>query len=341
MSKIKVGISIGDINGVGVEIIMKTLKDNRMMEFCTPIIFGPLEASAIHRKTLAMQDFHFNPIKSINDANHKKPNLLSLSKKTIDITFGKATVSSGEIAYDAIDQACDALKKNKIDVLVTAPINKASIQKKIDNFIGHTEFLEKKFTGSALMIMVSDIMKIAFVTTHVPLEEVKNAITIKNIVTKTEQLESSLVKDFGIRKPKIAILGLNPHAGEGGLLGSEERKYIIPAIKNLKEKGIMAFGPYSADSFFSNKNLTAFDAILAMYHDQGLTPFKTLSFDNGVNYTSGLDIVRTSPVHGPAYEIAGKGVADEKSFREAVFMACDIYKKRSEFKHLNHNPLPL
>ena len=189
--------------------------------------------------------------------------------------------------------------------------------------------------------MVSDIMKIAFVTTHVPLEEVKNAITIKNIVTKTEQLESSLVKDFGIRKPKIAILGLNPHAGEGGLLGSEERKYIIPAIKNLKEKGIMAFGPYSADSFFSNKNLTAFDAILAMYHDQGLTPFKTLSFDNGVNYTSGLDIVRTSPVHGPAYEIAGKGVADEKSFREAVFMACDIYKKRSEFKHLNHNPLPL
>ena len=223
--------------------------------------------------------------------------------------------------------------------MVTAPINKASIQEKVSGFIGHTEFLQGNFDGESLMIMLSEVMKIAFVTGHVPLTEVKKAITTENIYTKTVQLNTSLIQDFGIRKPKIAVLGLNPHAGEEGMLGKEENDIITPTIKKLKEEGIMAFGPYPADSFFINKNLQQFDGILSMYHDQGLTAFKTLCFSEGVNYTAGLNIVRTSPVHGTAYEIAGQGIADEQSFRQAVYLACDIFKKRAEFEELNKNPL--
>jgi len=223
--------------------------------------------------------------------------------------------------------------------LVTAPINKASIQEKVSGFIGHTEFLQGNFEGKSLMIMLSEVMKIAFVTGHVPLTEVRKAITPENIYAKTIKLNTSLVQDFGIRKPKIAVLGLNPHAGEEGLLGKEENDIITPTIKKLKREGIMAFGPYPADSFFTPKNLSSFDGILSMYHDQGLTAFKTLSFSEGVNYTAGLNIVRTSPAHGTAYDIAGQGIADEKSFREAVYMACDILKKRREFQELNENPL--
>ena len=339
MSKIKVGISIGDLNGIGMEIIIKTFKDSRVMDFCTPIIFGSSKVAAIHRKTLEMQDFNFNIINDIKEAHPKKANLLNIWKQEVEIKFGEATTTSGEHAFDSLKQATQALKDKKIDVLVTAPINKASIQEKVSGFIGHTEFLQGNFDGESLMIMISEAMKIAFVTGHVPLTEVKKAITPENILAKTEKLNNSLIQDFGIRKPKIAILGLNPHAGEEGMLGSEENDIISPAIKKMKENGVMAFGPYPADSFFTPKNLNSFDGILSMYHDQGLTAFKTLSFSEGINYTAGLNIVRTSPVHGTAYEIAGKAVADETSFREALFLACQIHKKRSEFKELNDNPL--
>ena len=339
MNKIKVGISIGDLNGIGLETIIKTFKDSRMMDFCTPIVFGSTKVASIHRKAIEMQDFNFNIINTIKDANPKKANLLNIWNEDIEINFGTATTKSGELSFDSLKRASEALKNNDIDVLVTAPINKASIQEKVTNFIGHTEFLQGNFEGESLMIMVSERMKVAFVTGHVPLTEVKKAITIENIILKTKKLNTSLIKDFGIRLPKIAVLGLNPHAGENGLLGGEENESIIPALKKLKEEGIMAFGPYPADSFFTSKNLENFDGILSMYHDQGLTAFKTLSFSDGVKFTAGLNIIRTSPVHGTAYEIAGQGIADERSFREAVFMACDIYKKRTEFKLLNENPL--
>lgn len=339
MSKIKVGISIGDLNGIGMEIIIKTFKDSRVMDFCTPIIFGSSKVAAIHRKTLEMQDFNFNIINDIKEAHPKKANLLNIWKQEVEIKFGEATNTSGEHAFDSLKQTTQALKDKKIDVLVTAPINKASIQEKVSGFIGHTEFLQGNFDGESLMIMISEAMKIAFVTGHVPLTEVKKAITAENILAKTEKLNNSLIQDFGIRKPKIAILGLNPHAGEEGMLGNEENDIISPAIKKMKENGIMAFGPYPADSFFTPKNLKSFDGILSMYHDQGLTAFKTLSFSEGINYTAGLNIVRTSPVHGTAYEIAGKGLADETSFREALFLACQIHKKKSEFNELNDNPL--
>ncbi len=339
MSKIKLGISIGDLNGIGMETIIKTFKDNRMMDFCTPIIFGSSKVATIHRKAIKMTDFSFNIINNIKDINLKKANLLNIWQEDIEIKFGEATNKSGELSFDSLKRASEALKNNDIDALVTAPINKASIQKKIPNFIGHTEFLQGNFQGESLMIMASDIMKIAFVTGHIPLTNVKKSITIENIIEKTKQLNTALIEDFSIRTPKISILGLNPHAGENGLLGEEENECIIPAVKKLKKEGIMAFGPYPADSFFTSKNLQTFDGILSMYHDQGLTAFKTLSFSNGVNFTAGLDIIRTSPVHGTAYEISGQGIGDEKSFREAVFMACDIYKNRQNFKLLNKNPL--
>ena len=335
--KIKVGISVGDLNGIGLETIIKTFKDNRMMDFCTPIVFGSTKVASIHRKAIEIQDFNFNIINNIKDANPKRANLLNIWKDDVEIKFGEATTKSGELAFDSIKKACDALKDNKIDVLVTAPINKASIQEKVSNFIGHTEFLQGNFEGESLMIMVSEIMKIAFVTGHIPLSEVKTAISIENIIKKTTQLNQSLIADFGCRKPKIAIIGLNPHAGENGMLGTEEKEIITPAIQQLKQKEIMAFGPYPADSFFTQKNLQGFDGILSMYHDQGLTPFKTLSFSEGVNYTAGLNIVRTSPVHGTAYEIAGKAQANEQSFREAVFLACKIFRKRLEYQGLNKN----
>lgn len=340
MSKIKVGISIGDLNGIGIETIIKTFQDSRMMDFCTPIVFGSTNATSIHRKAIGIQDFSFNIINNIKDANPKRVNLLKIWDENIEIHFGKATNKSGELSFDSLKKASNALKNKDIDVLVTAPINKASIQEKITNFIGHTEFLQGNFEGESLMIMASEKMKIAFVTAHIPLTEVKKFISINNIILKTKKLNTALTEDFGIRMPKIAVLGLNPHAGENGLLGKEEGECIIPAIKKLKQENIMVFGPYPADSFFTRKNLDNFDGILSMYHDQGLTAFKTLSFSDGVNVTAGLNIVRTSPVHGTAYEIAGKGIASEKSFREAVFMACDIYKNRAKFKTLNQNPLP-
>ncbi len=339
MKKIKVGISVGDLNGIGMEIIIKTFFNNRMMDFCTPVIFGGIKTASYHRKSLDIKDFSFNIIKKIKDINTKRANLLECWQDEVEIKLGEPTIISGKYALKSLTKATDAIKNKLVDVLVTAPINKSNIKVNEPSFIGHTEFLGDKFNGDPIMIMISDAMRIAFVTGHVPLSDVPNIITKGKLVNKIKQLSSVLIQDFGISKPKIAIIGLNPHAGEDGMLGKEEKEIIIPSIKEAQEGNILAFGPYPADSFFTKENLKNFDGILSMYHDQGLTPFKTLSFKEGVNYTAGLSIVRTSPVHGTAYDIAGKNCADESSFRNAIYLACEIYKKREEYKRLTSNPL--
>ena len=338
--KIRVGISIGDINGIGLEVIFKTFMDKRMLEFCTPIVFGSAKVASYHRKVNEIKNFSFNIIDSFTNVNDKQANLLNCWKDDVEIKLGEATEESAKYAYISLERAKESLINNDIDVLITAPINKSSIQKKQKNFIGHTEYLEQNFNGKAVMMMISDNMKIAFVTSHVALSEVPKLLTKEKITEKLKSINNTLIQDFGIQKPKIAVIGLNPHAGEGGMLGKEEEEIIIPAIQKSKEvNNILAFGPYPSDSFFIPSNLTRFDGILSMYHDQGLTPFKTLSFSEGVNYTSGLNIVRTSPVHGTAYDIAGKNIANEQSFRESVFIACDIFKKRRAYFSLKENSL--
>ena len=329
--KTKLGITIGDSNGIGIEIILKTFKDNRMLDFCTPVIFGSNEILSQHKKILQIHNVNFNVVRDLKNIKHNKINLLEVLKNKGDVKIGEKNIDGGDNAINSIDCAIDAYKKNKIDALVTAPINKSSIQKNKSDFIGHTEYLQNNFNGNSQMIMVSEVMKIACLTGHTSLSNVKNYISKQNIIENLLILNNSLKKDFGKVKPKIAVLGLNPHAGESGMLGNEEIEIIIPAIDDTKDKGLLVFGPYSADSFFTTKNLSAFDGILAMYHDQGLIPFKTLAFDSGVNFTAGLDIIRTSPVHGTAFEIAGKGLANENSFRQAVFLACEIYKQRKLF----------
>ena len=329
--KTRLGITIGDSNGIGIEIILKTFKDNRMLDFCTPVIFGSNEILSQHKKILQIHNVNFNVVRDLKNLKHNKINLLEVLKNKADVKIGEKNIEGGDNAINSIDCAIDAYKKNKIDALVTAPINKSSIQKNKSDFIGHTEYLQNNFNGNSLMIMVSEVMKIACLTGHTSLSNVKNYISKENIIENLLILNNSLKKDFGKVKPKIAVLGLNPHAGESGMLGNEEIEIIVPAIDYTKDKGLLVFGPYSADSFFTTKNLSAFDGILAMYHDQGLIPFKTLAFDSGVNFTAGLDIIRTSPVHGTAFEIAGKGLANENSFRQAVFLACEIYKQRKLF----------
>ena len=331
MLKVKLGVSVGDLNGIGLEIILKTFKDQKITNSCMPIVFGSSKLILNYKQIIKFKDSNLHFIKNIKDAQERKINIIDTLNDNVKLKIGKVCVDAGKNAFKSLQQATKALKEKEIDVLVTAPINKYTIQKEHKSFIGHTEFLENNFEGKSLMIMVSKKMKIAFVTSHIPLDKVKNFIFIENIVDKSIKLHHSLIQDFGIRNPKIAILGLNPHAGENGLLGSDEKDQIIPAIKTLKNKNILAFGPFPADSFFTKKNLTNYDGILSMYHDQGLTAFKTLSFNDGVNYTAGLNIIRTSPVHGTAYEISGKGIADEKSFKAAVYMAYNIYKKRSGF----------
>tara|TARA_A100001234_G_scaffold221456_1_gene237654 strand:+ start:13010 stop:14038 length:1029 start_codon:yes stop_codon:yes gene_type:complete len=329
--KTRLGITIGDSNGIGIEIILKTFKDNRMLDFCTPVIFGSNEILSQHKKILQIHNVNFNVVRDLKNLKPNKINLLEALKNKADVKIGEKNIDGGDNAINSIDCAIDAYKKNKIDALVTAPINKSSIQKNKSDFIGHTEYLQNNFNGNSLMIMVSEVMKIACLTGHTSLSNVKNYISKENIIENLLILNNSLKKDFGKVKPKIAVLGLNPHAGESGMLGNEEIEIIIPAIDDTKDTGLLVFGPYSADSFFTTKNLSAFDGILAMYHDQGLIPFKTLAFDSGVNFTAGLDIIRTSPVHGTAFEIAGKGLANENSFRQAVFLACEIYKQRKLF----------
>lgn len=338
--QIRVGISIGDINGVGPEVVMKTFSDARMLDFCTPIIFAPSKIIAYYRKTLQLKNFHFLVCDHINDVKHKNVNILASTHSEVPIKVGTSTKEAGEIALESLNAATTALKDGHIDVLVTAPINKENIQNENFNFPGHTEYLKASFESEeALMLMVNDSLKVAVATGHIPVSEIQNTLSKEVIESKVKALNRSLKLDFMIRKPKIAVLALNPHAGDNGLIGQEENEYINDTLEALQADNILVYGPFPADGFFGTSMYDKYDAILAMYHDQGLIPFKTLSFQNGVNYTAGLPFVRTSPDHGTAYSIAGKGVASEDSFRKAVYEAIDIFKCRSENQDLNDNKI--
>jgi len=326
-----IGITIGDINGIGPEVIIKSLLDNRVLNQLTPVIYGSTKTLSYYRKSLNLYDFNFTPVKEDGPFSSKRVYVVNCWDDVVEIKAGEVTQAAGECSRMALEKATEALKQNVIDAVVTAPINKSNLYSDNFQFKGHTEFFDSKFgQGNSLMMMVSENLKIGLVTDHVPLSEVVGAITKQKLELKLSKFEKSLKLDFCINKPKVAVLGLNPHAGEEGLLGSEENEIIIPVIKDFKHNGKLVFGPYSSDGFFGNRQYTQYDGILCMYHDQGLIPFKSLSFDTGVNYTAGINIVRTSPDHGTANSIAGKNLASEKSMREALYLACDIVKNRKE-----------
>ncbi len=340
MDKLKIGISIGDVNGIGLEVIIKSLANNRMLDFCTPIVYGHTKVASFHRKAIGINDFSFNVINQPEQAILKKPNMINCWEEDVKIDLGIANETGGKFAFLSLQRATDDLIDHKIDALVTAPINKHNIQNDDFHFPGHTEYLQQKDNADhSLMFLVSEEIKMGVVTGHLPLAEVKSKISREAIIQKLTLMNNSLKKDFWIQKPRIAVLGLNPHAGDNGLLGHEEIEIISPAIEEANNLGIFAFGPYSADAFFGKGAHNQFDGILAMYHDQGLIPFKTLTFGHGVNYTAGLSVVRTSPDHGTGYDIAGKNLASESSFLEAIFTACQIVKHRKEQEELELNPL--
>ncbi|WP_372946769.1 4-hydroxythreonine-4-phosphate dehydrogenase PdxA [Mariniphaga sp.] len=337
---IKVGISHGDINGISYEVIMKTLLDPRIMEMCTPIVYGSPKVAAYHRKALNINNLSLNHVRSAKEAGPGRAHVLNCIDDNIRVELGKSTPDAGEASFMALDKAVTDLHEGLIDVLVTAPINKDNIQSEKFNFPGHTEFLAQRFNSpNFVMLMVSETMKIGLVTTHLPLSKVAEHITKEVILSKLRIISQSLQQDFAITRPRIAVFGLNPHAGDNGLLGQEENEIIQPAIIQAKKEGIIALGPYPADGFFGSENYRKFDAILAMYHDQGLIPFKLASFDRGVNYTAGLPVVRTSPAHGTAYELAGEDKASPDSFRQALYLALDIYKNRKIYEEISKNPL--
>ncbi len=338
--KIVVGISIGDINGVGIEVILKTFEDKRMLDFCTPVLFASSKTVSFHKKALDIET-NVHGIHSINQIVHNKINLLNIWKEEVKIEIGQATKIGGDYAFKSLNEAVKALKEKQIDFLLTAPINKETIQSENFNFSGHTEFLESNLEGESLMILMNDELKIGLITGHIPVSEVATTITPELIEKKVNILHESLKVDFNINKPKIAVLGLNPHSGDHGVIGKEEEEIIRPTIEKIKENGVLAFGPYAADGFFGSKSYKQFDGILAMYHDQGLAPFKALSFGNGVNFTAGLDSVRTSPDHGTAFNIAGKGIANPDSFKEALFAGIKITQNRKQYKELTQNVLTL
>jgi len=338
--KIIVGITQGDINGIGLEVIIKTFLDPQMLEICTPVVFGSNKTAAFHRKALNIEDFSFNQIRNLSEINHKRVNIVNVYDEEVEIELGKQTSNGGKYALKSLEAAAVALFEGKIDVLVTAPINKENIQSPEFKFPGHTEYLEEKFgEGNSLMFLVSDDLRVAVVTGHIPVTRVAQELTTEKILKKIQILHQSLVQDFSIRAPKIAVLGLNPHAGDNGIIGDEEKNIILPAINKAKESNMLVYGPYPADGFFGTETYKKFDAVLAMYHDQGLIPFKTISFNSGVNFTAGLPVVRTSPDHGTAYDIAGKNIASEESFRKAVYTAVDIFKIRKQNKEISANPL--
>ncbi|MBC7923464.1 MAG: 4-hydroxythreonine-4-phosphate dehydrogenase PdxA [Ferruginibacter sp.] len=336
-----IGITIGDYNGIGPEVILKALADNKMLRMCTPIIYGSMKVLIKYRKLLNLEEWVLNAIKSPDQANPRRTNLIACwDDQNLEIEPGKSTPDAGQGAYLALKAAAEDLKNGLIEAVVTAPINKHNIQSEHFQYAGHTEFFAEHFAvrddkaerrpDESLMFLVSPRIRVGVVTGHLPLEKVKASLTGEKITAKIHAMAKSLQHDFGIQKPKIAVLGLNPHAGEEGLLGSEEQEIILPAVQALKNKGMLLYGPFPADGFFGTGGYRKFDAVLAMYHDQGLIPFKLLAFEDGVNFTAGLTVVRTSPDHGTAYSIAGKNLADETSMREAIFTACDIVKRRKE-----------
>jgi len=338
LEKIVVVISIGDLNGIGIEIILKTFEDKRMLDFCTPVIFGSTKSISYHKKLLNSETQIYG-ITSIKQLVHNKVNLLNVWKEEVEFEIGNATKISGEYAFKSLESAVKHLKENSIDVLLTAPINKENIQSESFKFPGHTEYLENELEGESLMILISENLRVGLVTGHIPVSKISETITPELIKKKVEIMHATLVKDFGINKPKIAILGLNPHCGDKGVIGKEDDEIIRPTINEIKESGKIVFGPYAADGFFGSNTFKQFDGVLAMYHDQGLAPFKALSFGNGVNYTAGLSKIRTSPDHGTAFEIAGKNEANHASFKEALFTAIKIYRKRKEYNNLTVNVL--
>jgi len=336
--KIRVGISIGDLNGIGGEIILKTLDDSRILDFCTPVIFASSKVMSF-LKNHFKSEVNFNTVHKADQAIHGKINIVNLWKENINIEFGKEDAKIGAYAIKSLIAATQELKNGNIDFLLTAPINKHSIQSNDFNFPGHTDYLAKELEGNSLMFMVTDTLKVGLLTDHVPIKDIASHITEDLIISKIETIYNTLIVDFAIRKPKIAVLGINPHTGDNGVIGTEDDTVLRPTLKKIGDTGKLVFGPYAADSFFGSNNFKSFDAIVATYHDQGLIPFKTLSFGQGVNFTAGLSKVRTSPDHGTAYEIAGKGLADASSFNEALFTGIQIFNNRKSFKKLSKNPL--
>lgn len=335
-----VGISHGDINGIGYEVIIKSLMDSRVMDNITPVVYGSPKVAAYHRKALNINNFSFNNINDASEASHKRANIINCLDDDVRVELGKSTAMAGESAIIPLEAAVSDLMEKKIDVIVTAPINKYNIQSETFNFPGHTEYFMDRFgVEDVLMLLVTENLRVGVVTGHLPLREISAALSVDKIMKKIRIMDHSLSVDFGIRKPRIAVLSLNPHSGDSGLLGDEEQEIIMPAIDQAAGEGILAFGPYPSDGFFGSGSYKAFDGILAMYHDQGLTPFKALALGEGVNFTAGLPVIRTSPSHGTAYEIAGQGEASEDSFRNALYLACDIYRNREMHREINSKPL--
>lgn len=324
-----IGISLGDFNGVGPEVILKTLADQRVSKLCIPVVYGSYKIFAKYKKLIEAEEMSFHSIKNISELFPKKTNLVTCWEEDYEIMPGKVTPEAGKCALISLQRATDDVVAGHLDAIVTAPINKKNIQSPDFNFAGHTEYLTQKANAAdSLMLLVCEELRIGVVTGHIPLSEVKAKLTREKIVTKVNILYKSLKNDFGISKPRIALLGLNPHAGEDGLLGSEDKEIIAPVVEELKQKGILAFGPFPADGFFGVKHYQKFDGVLGMYHDQGLIPFKLMAFDSGINFTAGLPFIRTSPDHGTAYDLAGKNLANESSFREALFLAIDLAKAK-------------
>ncbi len=338
--KPKIGISIGDINGIGLEVILKTLQNPKIAEMCTPIIYGSSKVVSYHKNLVSIEDFAYSSVRSAEQADVDKVNIINCWQDNVNITLGKVSDVGGIYAMKSLEAAVADLKKGAIDGLVTAPIHKKAMQLAGFPFPGHTEYITQELGAKqSVMLMVSDSIRVGLVTNHLPLKDVASAITKDLIIRKATILRDALKIDFGIEKPTIAIMGLNPHAGDEGVLGQEEQTIIEPAIAELKHRGILAFGPYAADGFFGSSQYTKFDAILAMYHDQGLVAFKSLAFGAGVNFTAGLTGIRTSPDHGTGFDIVGKNEADPSSFRKALYMAIDTARHRSEYIAMHADPV--
>lgn len=340
--KIIIGITHGDINGIGYEVILKSLNDSRILDMFVPVIYGSSKIAAYHRKNLDLPTLNLNAVNSVKEISTKKINIINCVDENTKVELGQSTIEAGKIALESLEKATEDLKKGLIHAIVTAPINKKNIQSDKFHFPGHTEYLEEKFgneSTSSLMMLVNDVIRVAVVTGHIPVEKVSQTISEELILKKLQILNKSLKEDFAIVRPRIAVLGLNPHAGDDGVIGNEENDVIKPALKKADEEGILCFGPYPADGFFGTGTFKHFDAVLAMYHDQGLIPFKVLAMENGVNYTAGLPVVRTSPAHGTAYDLAGQNKASEVSFLNAMYLACDIHRNRLIHKEISANPL--
>ncbi len=327
-----IAFTVGDINGVGPELILKAFSNKKVLQICTPVIYGSSKLFSFYKKELKIHEFNYKQIEDISDADNRKVNIINCWQDDIKITPGESTQDGGKASFLSLKLAAKDWSDGKVDALVTAPINKNNIQREDFKFPGHTEYLtELSGEKDSLMLMTSPFLKLGVATGHIPLSDVSKSLNTVGIVNKGAILNKILKSDFGIQRPKIAILGVNPHAGDGGLLGKEDDEVVFPAINKLKEKNILAFGPFSADGFFGTSNFKSYDGILAMYHDQGLIPFKTIAFEEGVNFTAGLKLVRTSPDHGTAYEIAGKGKVNISSFLNAIYTAIDVLKNRKEF----------